>query len=72
MRGLALVVGPLLVVAGTVFALQGFGVIGGSGMTGSGFWAAAGPVIAVIGLALVLAGSRRRRSSLSSSSARRV
>jgi hypothetical protein len=60
-RGLSLVVGPLLVVAGTVFALQGFGVIGGSGMTGSGFWAGAGPVIAVIGLALVLAGARRRR-----------
>jgi hypothetical protein len=61
-RGLSLVVGPLLVVAGTVFALQGFGVIGGSGMTGSGFWAGAGPVIAVIGLALVLAGARRRRA----------
>jgi hypothetical protein len=62
-RGLQLVVGALLVVAGTVFALQGFGVVGGSAMSGSDFWAAAGPVIAVIGLALLLAGVRRRHAS---------
>jgi hypothetical protein len=60
-RGLQLVAGALLAIAGTVFALQGFGVVGGSSMTGSGFWAAAGPVIAVIGLVLLLAGARRRR-----------
>jgi hypothetical protein len=60
-RGLQLVAGALLAIAGTVFALQGFGVVGGSPMTGSGFWAAAGPVVAVIGLVLLLAGARRRR-----------
>jgi hypothetical protein len=63
-RGLQLVAGAVLVIAGTVFALQGFGVLGGSTMTGSGFWAAAGPVIAVIGVVLLLAGVRslRRRA----------
>ncbi len=58
-RGLQLAAGALLLIAGTVFALQGFGILGGSSMTGSGFWAAAGPVIAVIGLVLLLAGARR-------------
>jgi hypothetical protein len=55
------VVGALLLVAGTVFALQGFGVLGGSVMSGSHFWAAAGPIIAVAGLALLAAAARRRR-----------
>jgi len=55
--------GALLTVAGTVFALQGFGVLGGSSMTGSHFWAGAGPVIAIAGLILLglcLAGLGRR------------
>jgi uncharacterized membrane protein len=56
------VVGVLLLVAGTVFALQGFGVLGGSVMSGSHFWAAAGPIIAVIGLAVLAAVARRRQS----------
>ncbi len=62
MRGLLLAAGALLVIAGTVFALQGFGVLGGSSMSRSGFWAAAGPVIAVIGLAFLVAGVRRRQA----------
>ena len=62
MRVLLAVVGALLVIAGTIFALQGFGVLGGSVMSGSNFWAAAGPIIAVVGLALLAGGARRRRS----------
>jgi hypothetical protein len=61
-RGLLVTAGALLAIAGTVFALQGFGVLGGSAMSGSHFWAAAGPVIAVVGLVLLTAGARRRRS----------
>jgi hypothetical protein len=55
------VVGALLLVAGTIFALQGFGVLGGSVMSGSNFWAAAGPIIAVAGLVLLALGVRRGR-----------
>jgi len=40
--------------AGTVFALQGFGVLGGSLMSGSSTWAAAGPVIAAVGLMMLV------------------
>jgi hypothetical protein len=62
-RGLLVLAGALLTIAGTVFALQGFGVLGGSVMSGSGFWAAAGPVIAVAGLVLITLGARRRPAS---------
>lgn len=55
------VVGVVLLVAGIVFALQGFSVLGGTAMSGNSFWAAAGPVIAVIGLVLLGAAARRRR-----------
>lgn len=57
-----MVAGALLTIAGTVFALQGFGVLGGSAMSGSNFWAAAGPVIAVAGLVLLAIGVRRHRA----------
>lgn len=55
------VIGALVLVAGTVFALQGFGVLGGSVMSNSSFWAAAGPVIALVGLALLVGAVRRGR-----------
>ena len=57
MRRIVLVgVGFLLMVAGVVFTLQGVGVLGGSVMSGVTFWAVAGPVIALAGLALVVMG----------------
>ena len=58
-RGTLLAVGALLTIAGTVFALQGFGVLGGSVMSGSHFWAVAGPLIAIVGLVILAAGTRR-------------
>jgi hypothetical protein len=57
---LLLAAGLAATVAGTVFALQGFGALGGSVMSGSSFWAAAGPVIAIAGLVLMAIGARRR------------
>jgi len=59
-RGLLVGVGSLVAVAGVIFTLQGVGDIGGSVMTGSTFWAVAGPVIALAGLALATTGLRRR------------
>jgi hypothetical protein len=47
------IVGLLLVLVGAVWALQGAGVIGGSGMTGSTRWLVIGLVLVVAGLALV-------------------
>jgi hypothetical protein len=60
-RVLLVGVGLLVAVAGVVFTLQGVGDIGGSVMTGSTFWAVAGPIIALAGLAVAAAGLRRRK-----------
>jgi hypothetical protein len=57
MRRVVLVgVGVVLMLAGVIFTLQGVGVLGGSVMSGVTFWAVAGPVIALAGLALVAIG----------------
>lgn len=57
MRRVVLVgVGVLVMLAGVIFTLQGTGVLGGSGMSGATFWAVAGPVIALAGLALAVIG----------------
>ncbi len=60
---LLIAVGMLATIAGVIFALQGFGVLGGSVMSGSSLWAALGPLIALAGLVGVAAGLRRLRSS---------
>jgi hypothetical protein len=60
-RGLLIVVGVLMAIAGVVWALQGFGYVGGSFMTGATLWAVIGPVVALVGLAMIVAGLRVRR-----------
>jgi hypothetical protein len=52
--------GAVLALLGLLFTLQGTGVLKGSGMSNSTFWAVAGPVIIVIGLALAGVGLRGR------------
>jgi hypothetical protein len=56
-------VGVVITLAGIIFTLQGVGVIGGSSMSGDSFWAVAGPVIALAGLAIAVVGLRRRVAS---------
>ncbi|MGH3151463.1 MAG: hypothetical protein ACRDOB_12150 [Streptosporangiaceae bacterium] len=56
-------VGAFITLAGIIITLQGVGVIGGSAMSGATFWAVAGPVIAVIGLAMIVLSLRRRLAS---------
>ena len=61
MRHAALIVlGALLVLIGVVFTLQGLGYLGGSAMTGVTLWAIVGPIVALIGLALVVTSLRKR------------
>lgn len=55
--------GIVAIVAGVTFALQGFGVVGGSVMSGNSLWAVLGPLIALAGLLALVAGIRRLRSS---------
>ncbi|KQZ07785.1 hypothetical protein ESP57_16030 [Agromyces fucosus] len=56
-------IGSLVVIMGVVFMLQGFGLIGGSAMTGSTLWAILGPIIALGGVALIVIGLRSRPKS---------
>ena len=53
---LLIAAGAVATMAGVIFALQGFGVLGGSVMSGSSFWAALGPLIAAAGLLAVVVG----------------
>jgi len=57
-RAPILAVGLILIVAGVVFTLQGFNVMTGSGMSGSSLWEIVGPIIVVVGIALVIRSRR--------------
>jgi drug/metabolite transporter superfamily protein YnfA len=59
-RPVLVAVGAVLVLFGGVFALQGVGVLGGSAMSGETLWAILGPIIAVVGLGVVVLALRRR------------
>jgi len=53
------IAGALIAIAGVVWTLQGLGYIRGSVMTGVTLWALIGPLIALCGLAVIVAGLRR-------------
>lgn len=57
------VVGVVLLVVGVFWALQGFGVIGGSFMSNNSTFEVIGPVLAVVGLLIAIIGIRRSRSA---------
>lgn len=67
MRPARVVIAVLLALVGAVWALQGLGVIGGSAMSGTLFWAGAG-IVVIIGAAVVLAAELRRRDGTGSGS----
>jgi hypothetical protein len=52
-------IGALLVVVGGVWFLQGIDVLGGSGMSGKTLWAVIGPIVALVGAAMFVAGLRK-------------
>jgi hypothetical protein len=61
MRRAALVgIGLLAALAGAVWTLQGLGYLKGSPMTGVSFWAVVGPMVAGLGVALMIVGARKQ------------
>jgi hypothetical protein len=60
-KALPLVLGGLMLVVGLVWTLQGLGYVSGSPMTGVAFWAIVGPLLAGLGLALMIVGYRGPR-----------
>jgi hypothetical protein len=55
------IIGVVLALFGVVWALQGFGVLGGSPMSNTTTWSIIGPIVAVIGIALAIGAFRRRK-----------
>lgn len=53
-------VGVVVALAGLLFALQGFGAVSGSPMTGTTTWSVLGPLIALAGVVIAVAGWRIR------------
>ena len=65
MKGwLPLALGPLAVVVGAVWTLQGLGLLHGSVMTGRSVWAVVGPIVMLAGVVALGIGlvARRRRT----------
>lgn len=53
-----LVAGLILVAIGGLWTLQGLGIVGGSVMSGATMWAIIGPIVAVVGILLVVRSRR--------------
>lgn len=60
-RTALLVLGVLLIAVGAVWTLQGLGYLPGSVMSGVTLWAVVGPIVALIGVVLVVRGVTRAR-----------
>ena len=54
------VLGVFVALFGLLWALQGFGVIGGSPMSNTTTWSIIGPIVVVIGIALAFFAFRRK------------
>ncbi len=63
MRALWVALGVLMVLTGAVWTFQGLGYLEGSPMTDQSVWAILGPLVAGLGVALVVVASRRRSPS---------
>jgi hypothetical protein len=61
--GVLAAIGVVVTIAGVIWALQGFGVIGGSFMSGDSVWAIIGAVVAAAGLVITAFAVRRARSA---------
>jgi uncharacterized membrane protein HdeD (DUF308 family) len=59
-RSVLLALGAVLVLSGVVFTLQGVGILGGSAMSGKALWAVLGPIIALVGVAVLVRYVRSR------------
>ena len=66
MRIVWLVIGVLALIAGIIWTLQGFNILGGSVMSGQRTWAIIGPIVGIVGVVLLafsLTGRRRANVS---------
>lgn len=59
-KAIPLVLGGLMTVVGALWTFQGLGYVEGSPMTGVEVWAVIGPLVAGLGVALMIVGIRGR------------
>lgn len=59
-RTLGVLIGAVMLVVGAVWTLQGLDVLEGSAMSGEATWAIIGPVVAGLGVALLIVVLRPR------------
>jgi hypothetical protein len=60
MRALGIALGVLMLGTGAIWTFQGLGYLEGSPMTGQSIWAILGPLVAGLGVGLVIVAARRR------------
>ncbi|MGK2883060.1 MAG: hypothetical protein ACSLE6_20525 [Mycobacterium sp.] len=60
MRGAVIALGVVVALFGLLWALQGFGVLGGSPMSNTTTWSVIGPIVFLAGIALAAFGWRRK------------
>jgi hypothetical protein len=61
MRIAVMVLGVIVALFGLLFSLQGFGAVAGSPMSNTTTWSVLGPIIALVGIAVAVAGARMRK-----------
>lgn len=55
-------VGLIVALFGVIWALQGFGVLGGSPMSNTTTWSVIGPITALVGIAIAVISWRKHSS----------
>ncbi|MEB3970459.1 hypothetical protein OSH93_17210 [Mycobacterium ulcerans] len=55
-------VGLIIALFGSIWALQGFGVLGGSPMSNTATWSVIGPITALVGIVIAVISWRRMSS----------
>jgi len=63
MRWVWIIVGLLALASGVLWTLQGLNIVRGSAMSGQGLFVIIGPIVALIGVALLFIGLRQRPSA---------
>jgi hypothetical protein len=63
MRWVWIIVGVLALGSGVLWTLQGLNIVQGSAMSGQGLFVIVGPIVALIGVALLFIGLRQRPSA---------
>lgn len=61
MRPLSVALGAVMVLVGAVWTAQGLGYLKGSPMTDESTWAILGPLVAGLGVGLIVVAARRRQ-----------